>query len=172
MPQLQAHGLTVSPPRGWEGRIFRRPQAGEVSDAAAGAPGRPGPPGEQTYPVAHVATIPLPNDVADYASDAVEKLGPNDALVVLKEFGPAELNTALFAPSGLPQRLDPEEFDPGILQRRLPGQAGVQRFFTQANRPFCLYVVLGAYANRNTIVPRVNEVLASLQIAPELTPRP
>jgi hypothetical protein len=78
----------------------------------------------------------------------------------------------LFAPSGLPQHLDPDAFDPATLQRRLVGQAGLQRFFTQANRAFCLYVVLGGYTNRNTVVPRVNEVLASFQIDAELTPRP
>jgi hypothetical protein len=172
VPSLQAHGLTVEPPRGWEGRIFRRPEHGEVSSAAAGAPGAPAPQGEETYAVVHVATIPLPVTVADYASDAVPDLGPNDALVIVKEFAPSEAGTPLFAPVGLPRSLDPDAFDPATLQRRLPGQAGVQRFFHESERAFCLYVVLGGYSNRHSVVPGVNAVLSSVLIDPLTSPRP
>jgi hypothetical protein len=161
---LTAHGLTVDTPSGWEGRIFRRPEHGEVVAATTDAPGPPAPPGEQSYPVVHAATIPLPSGVADYASDAVDRLGPRDALVVLKEFAPAMAAEALFAPAGLPRPLDPDAFDPAALQRRLPGQAGLQRFFHEAGRAFCLYVVLGGYANRQSVVPAVNAVLATVHI--------
>lgn len=172
MPSLQAHGLTVAPPRGWEGRIFRRPQHDEVSSAAAGAPGAPAPIGEETYPVVHVATIPLSATIADYASDAVTDLGPRDAIVIVKEFAPSEAAKALFGPAGLPRSLDPDAFDPATLQRRLPGQAGVQRFFHESGRAFCLYVVLGAYPNRHSVVPGVNAVLSTLRIDPLTSPRP
>ena len=173
MPQLQAHGLTLHTPGGWEGRIFRRPQFGEVaSDASGDAPGQPAPPGEQTFPVMHAATIALPANVADYASDAVPDLGPNDALVVLKEFAPDDAGKALFASAGLPRSLDPDVFNPDMLQRRLVGQAGVQRFFNEGGRAFCLYVVLGGYANRQGVVPGVNKVLGGIQIDPSTPPNP
>jgi hypothetical protein len=142
-----------------------------VSSAAAGAPGAPAPLGEQTYAVVHVATIALPANVADYASDAVKELGPNDAIVILKEFAPALATEPLFAPVGLPRSLDPDAFDPAMLQRRLANQAGVQRFFNYSGRAFCLYVVLGGYSNRHAVVPGVNTVLASLQIDPLTFPR-
>ncbi len=169
MPQLAAHGLSVDTPRGWEGRIFRRPQSGQVT-AADAPPGPPAPPGELTFPVLHASTIALPNDVADYASEAVVGLGPDDAIVVLKEFAPANAAQPLFAAAGLPRTLDPDAFAPNVLQRRIRGQAGLQRFFHDGGRAFCLYVVLGAYTNRQRVVPRVDAVLASIQISPQATP--
>jgi hypothetical protein len=53
-----------------------------------------------------------------------------------------------------------------VLQRAIKGQAGAQRFFHDAGRAFCLYVVLGAFANRRTLVPAVNQVLATLTVGP------
>ena len=174
MAQLQAHGLTVTTPAGWEGRIFRRPAAGDLqgtsTDGAVG--GAPAPLGELVQPVLHVATIPLAPDVADYASDAVEALGALDALVVLKEFDPSEAAAPLFRSEGLPRDLDPDWFDPSSLQRTLSGQAGMQRFFQSGGRAFCLYVVLGSFARRYDVVPGVNQVLATLTIEPTTVPTP
>jgi hypothetical protein len=165
MPQIQAHGLAVQTPPGWEGRIFRRRRAGELS-AQAEVPGPAAPAGEAVFPVVHVATIPLAADVADFVSDAVEHLGPTDAIVVLKEYAPASVTTTLFAPAGLPRTLDPDAFDPRVLNRQLAGQAGLQRFFNDSGRAFCLYVVIGGYQRRHDIVPGINTVLASIQITP------
>ena len=52
------------------------------------------------------------------------------------------------------------------MQRAIRGQAGVQRFFHDQGRAFCLYVVIGAFARRRELVHRVNEVLATLTIEP------
>jgi hypothetical protein len=162
---LSAHGIAVTTPPGWEGRIFRRLQHAEVA-AASSDFGPPAPAGEETYPVVHAATIPLSSEVADYASDAVADLGPTDSIVVVKEFAPRNATQALFASASLPRSLDPDDFAPEVLQRRLPGQAGLQHFGTEAGRAFCLYVVLGSYRNRHQIVPGVNTVLGSLRIDP------
>jgi hypothetical protein len=174
MAELQAHGLTVSTPTGWEGRIFRRADASELRGASTDGPvdGAPAPATEIVSPVLHVATIPLASDVADYASDAVDQLGPADALVVLKEFDPSETQYPLFAASGLPRDLDPDWFGPAGLQRTLPGQAGLQLFFQEGGRAFCLYVVLGGYARRYDVVPGVNAVLATISIDPLAGPAP
>jgi hypothetical protein len=85
--------------------------------------------------------------------------------VVLKEYAPANIQTKLFAPMGLPRRLDPDAFDPRVLNRQIAGQAGLQRFFQESGRAFCLYVVLGGYQRRHDVVPAVNTVLDSVQIA-------
>lgn len=168
MGQIQAHGLAVSTPAGWEGRIYRRPAADELHGTSTDGPvaGAPAPSGELVHPVVHVATIPLAPDVADFASDAVDALGPADAIVVLKEFDPSETRFVLFGSEGIPRDLDPDWFDPSSLQRTLPGQAGMQRFFQDGGRAFCLYVVLGAYERRHDVVPAVNTVLATIQIDP------
>jgi hypothetical protein len=164
LSELEAYDLAVVVPSGWEGRIFRRAEDGDLR--ASQVAGAPGPPGERSFPVVHVASIPLPIDIADYGSDVVEDLGGSDTLVVLKEFDPAEAVTALFARVGMPRPIDPEVFDPSTLQRRLDGQAGYQVFFQESGRAFCLYVVLGDYRNRNAVVPLVNAVLSTLRIGP------
>jgi len=104
--------------------------------------------------------------VGDYGSDAVEDLGPTDAIVVVKEFAPRLATEPVFATPGMPRSLDPEAFVPQQLQRILPGQAGLQRFGHEAGRAFCLYVVLGGWKNRYQVVPGVNAVLGSLRIDP------
>jgi hypothetical protein len=61
----------------------------------------------------------------------------------------------------------------------IKGQAGAQFFFSDAGRAFCLYVVLGSYARRGALVPKVNAVLAGVRIdslvpatPPTVTPAP
>ena len=48
--------------------------------------------------------------------------------------------------------------------RALPGQAGLQRFFTVAGRPFCLYAVIGSRAAGPRVIPRLNEMLRAVRI--------
>jgi hypothetical protein len=50
------------------------------------------------------------------------------------------------------------------LQRPLPGQVGCQLFFTEGDRPFCLYVVAGSRAYLPGIVVDVNLVLDTLEV--------
>jgi uncharacterized surface protein with fasciclin (FAS1) repeats len=159
---LSGDGITVTLPTGWEGRVFRRPAPGEVSATAADGP--PAPEGATTNTVVHVATIPLPVGVGDFASGAVEKLGSDDALIVLFEYDPASASTPLFAAEGLPRVLSPADFSTSVLQRSIRGQAGAQMFFHDGGRAFCLYVVLGSFQNRVPMVDAVNQVLATFAI--------
>jgi hypothetical protein len=165
MTQLEAHGVAVTLPTGWEGRVFRRPAAGEVG--AEAADGASAPPGETTHTVLHVATIPLPPGLGDYGSAAVPDLGTRDAFVMLVEFDPADSSAPLFAGnSGVPRKLRTDDFSPKVMQRIVAGQAGTQVFCNEAGRAFCLYVVVGSYRNRDHVLPAVNQVLASLEISP------
>ncbi len=162
MTDLSAHGISVTVPSGWEGRVFRRPAAGEITASAADGP--PAPPGEITNAVVHVSTISLPQDAGDFASGAVERLGPDDALVVLFEYDAASVDQPMFAARGIPRSLGPDDFSPSVLQRTIRGQAGAQHFFQEAGRGFCLYVVLGSFTRRRQMVGAVNQVLASLEV--------
>ena len=164
MSEIDAHGLAVDVPPGWEGRIFRRSRAGETQTSEVA--GAPAPMGELTFAVAHVATVALPIDAADYGSDVVETLGPNDVFIVVKEFDPNEAGQRLFSRAGMPRSLAAEDFDPAALQRALEGQAGRQVFFNEAGRAFCLYVVLGGYQRRNQVIAQVNRVLGAIRIDP------
>jgi hypothetical protein len=146
--RLSAAGLAVTPPPGWEATIYRR------------SPG----PGEQTFPIVHAATIPLPPDRGDYGGGLVELLGPEDAFVGFLEFGPAAASTALFGRLTAVPALTPDAFRPRQLQRTIAGQGGVQRFFTVSGRAFCLYAVVGSMANRIPLAYRANELIGSFAV--------
>ena len=154
--RIRGHGLGIDAPPGWEVRIRRRP-----ADVAE--------PGGRPRPVLHAATIPLPDGRADYGSDLLPVLGPEDVFIALFEFEPEATRTALFARRGRP-RLTARDFDPSQLQRTVPGLSGSLHFFSQDERAFSLYVVLGSHARRAALVPRVNAVLDQLTIDPGAHP--
>jgi hypothetical protein len=147
--RLDAHGLTVTAPDGWEARIERRTPTVE---------------GEDARPVIHAATFPLPEERGDYGSGAVELMGPADVFVAVLEFESAAANSNLFDRIGMPRALGSNQFGTNNLQRWIPGQAGHQTFFTEGGRAFCLYVVLGSYADRERLTLVANKLLSGIQI--------
>ena len=166
--RLSGHGLSVGLLPQWEARIYRRtvgaqPAATQPYGRAA-QPYGTGWPGEITSPIMHLANFPLPAVRGDYGTGAVERMGAQHIFLALLEFGPDCLGTALYAPVGLP-RLTPGQFDPNGLQRRVAGQAGCQHFFTEANRPFCLYVVIGSHRQAVPLTNQVNAVLEQIEVA-------
>jgi hypothetical protein len=94
----------------------------------------------------------------------VERLGREDVFVSLVEFGPEHAGTALYPEVDAIPELTVDMFAPNQLQRRIRGQAGVQRFFTYRGRPFCLYVVLGSAANTPDLVTQANLMLSGLSV--------
>lgn len=146
--RIAAHRLAVGLQAGWEGRILRRAQTADE---------------EQTRAVVHLASFPLPERRGDFGSGVTQLMRSEDVFVVLFEYGPESLGTPLFAGQGVP-RVDASMFHSKRLQRPLPGQVGCQVFFTEANRPFCLYVVAGSRAHLPRIVQQVNVVLDQVEI--------
>ncbi|HEX3839685.1 MAG TPA: hypothetical protein VHU85_02730 [Acidimicrobiales bacterium] len=151
MATLQAHGIEARLPSGFEGKIFIRPR---VAD-------------EITYPVAHFASFPLPNQVGDFGGGAVTMMGPNDIFAVLFEYGPESIGTRLFARQGMPHSLSIDDFRPNLLRRGIGGQSGTQWFFTESQRPFTFYAVLGSHVRRSALVPQVNTLLSNLLVSPQ-----
>jgi hypothetical protein len=148
MTGVRAHGVGVRSLEGWDARISRRP---------------PTEPEERTHSVTHLANFPLPARRGDFGSGAVERMGRDDVLVVLVEFGPESASTPLFARHGLPKPRT-VDFDPRKLQRTLPGQSGGQWFFNTGHRAFSLYVVLGSHDRRARLLPKVHAILEQLTI--------
>jgi hypothetical protein len=145
-------GVAVDVPPSWEARISR-----SASTSGTG----------QSWPVAHIATIPLPSQRGDYGSNVVERLGPDDIFVSLVEFGAEAVDSQLFPRVDEPPKsIDPSEFQPRQLQRVLPGQAGKQVFFTYRDRAFCLYVVFGSFARRSVLAQSLSVLLNQVSIAP------
>jgi hypothetical protein len=161
---LAAHGISVALPERWEGRLYLRSgQADENEHHAAY-----GWPDERANPVLHLANFALPPGRGDFGTGAVELMGEQHAFVSLFEYGAEEAGRPLFSARGFP-RLTVRDFGPNQLQRRLPGQLGCQRFFTERGRAFCLYVVLGSQQRAVSLVQEVHEALARLRVGERWT---
>jgi hypothetical protein len=157
---LAGHGITVALPERWEGRLYLR-DTGPVPGAQPMAYGAAE---ESANPVLHLANFALLPGRGDYGTGAVETMAPQHVFVALVEFDADEAGQALFADRGVP-RLTVREFAPNQLQRRVAGQLGCQRFFSERDRAFCLYVVLGSERHAVSLVQEVHEVLARLDVA-------
>jgi hypothetical protein len=177
MARVRSGGVDIDLPRGWEGQI--RPiaedpliaaerAASAVSDTGApgAAPNRAGHPGAPRV-VLHASNFPLPAERGDFGGGAVEQMGPRHVFVSLVEYDRADAGSALFTRQGVPRRVRAGEFHPQALQRALPGQAGLQHFFTAAGRAFCLYVVIGSHRLARVTVAAVNEILSTIEITDE-----
>ena len=157
--RLSAYGITADLRPGWEGRITKRIEpAGRAGVASAN-----GTPGETPAPIVHLANFALPEQRGDFGSGAVDIMRSGHVLITLFEYGPESVGRALFASRGVP-KLAPRMFDRAALQRTLPGQAGCQRFFTEAGRAFSLYVVLGRHTDAAALVPEANATLTATTI--------
>jgi hypothetical protein len=123
--RLAAYGIAIELPRGWDGRIYRRPGAD---------------------PTLHAANFPLPRDDADFGSGALAHMPERGAFFALKEYraGPhLRPGVGLYASRWLSLPLNESDFNPRALQVGRPRQAGYQHFFTaRGERPFCLYAVV------------------------------
>lgn len=146
---VAAHGLRVHLPERWEARLFLR-------DATAD-------PDESVNPVLHLANFALPPGRGDFGSGAVERMGAAHAFVALLEYDAAEAGTPLFAARGMPRPVL-RDFARNALQRPLRGQLGCQRFFTEHDRAFCLYVVLGSRRHGAELITEVHSVLDNITV--------
>jgi hypothetical protein len=147
MAQVHAYGLSLEAPMGWDVHVYRR----QTDD------------GSTPYPIVHASNFPLPRRRGDFGVGAVERMSRNHVLVVLFEYEPAAAHTPLFRATRRP-RPQAHDFRPEQLQRTVTGQSGAQWFFTERNRPFCLYVVMGGHTRRVQLLPHVHRLLDSLTV--------
>ncbi len=146
--RLAANGVEVAVRDGWEV---------EFSELRAN-------PGADPRSLVHLANFALPAERGDYGSGAVESMDSGGILIVLMEFDPPSAGGAMFSGDAVPHGLVAADFSPAALQRRLPGQAGSQRFFRVGERAFGLYVVLGAHRQAALLAREVNLTLAGITI--------
>ena len=99
--------------------------------------------------VVHVSTIALPTDIGDFASGAVDQLQVDDVLVILFEYDAASADpAALRAEGACLGSLTADDFSPSVLQRTIPARPGASSSSPKEAAPFCLYAVIGSYAQR------------------------
>lgn len=146
--RLGANGIDIDVRDGWEVEFSELP-------AQPGAP---------VCSLVHLANFALPVDRGDYGSGAVEAMDAGGILIILTEFDATSARTAMFSGRVVPTGLLSDDFSPEALQRRLTGQAGVQRFFRIADRAFGLYVVLGSHRQAGLLVREVNLSLGGIAI--------
>jgi hypothetical protein len=145
---LEAHGLRIELPRGWSGRVFKRPEGGATL---------------------HAGDFELPLDDGEFGDQSTSVMPPGATFLALTEYRPGaglEPGKGLFSSHRVPAALDPTSFSPRGMAHPRPGQVGRQEFFTTARRPFCLYVVIsGARAERRRQLATLAVVLRSLRIS-------
>lgn len=144
---LDAHGIHVTLPRGWSGRLFSR-QHGAAT--------------------LHVGNFALALSDGEFGDRSTESMRPAATFFSLTEYRPGaglRPGHGLFAPRRIPHAFDPAQFSVRGLAHPRPGQVGSQHFFTTAERPFCLYVVLaGGRPTRRRQLAELAHVLKTLRI--------
>jgi hypothetical protein len=145
---LEAHGLRIELPRGWSGRVFKRPAGGATL---------------------HAGDFELPLDDGEFGDQSTAVMPPGAVFLALTEYQPGaglEPGEGLFAARRIPTALDPTSFSARGMAHPRPGQLGRQEFFTTAGRPFCRYVVIsGARSERRRQLATLAVVLRSLRIS-------
>ncbi len=153
---IEGEGVAVELPAGWDGRMRRRALPEERARGRGG------------LVTVHAADFALPREDGDYGTAATSWMGREAVFATLIEFSPGgglEPGRGLYRPRGVPRELAAGDFAAETMLRRLPGQAGAQRFFTASGRPFCLYAVIGSRRRVPALVPRLNELLGAIRIA-------
>jgi len=145
---LEAHGLRIELPRGWSGRVFKRPAGGATL---------------------HAGDFELPLDDGEFGDQSTAVMPSSATFLALTEYRPGaglEPGRGLFAPRRVPTVLDPTSFSARGMAHPRPGQVGRQEFFTASGRPFCLYVVIsGPRSERGHRLAALGAVLRSLRIS-------
>ncbi len=144
---LAGHGISIELPAGWEGLIYRR---------------------NGGHPILHAGSFVLPSGDGDFGTAAIQAMRPGDAFFALLEYDGALGGYGLFEHKGIPIPIKAGELSPRAFPHRVEGRMAVQRFFTERDRAFCLYVVASA---PDGLPPRggvraANHVLRTLRIEP------
>ena len=163
MTVLAAHGLAVSPPRGWDARIWTPVSSTVVAPPAMHLAGASIPMGGTPNAILHIANFPLPVVRGDYGSGAVEEMGVRSVFAAVVEFDREAASTPMFAASGVP-RIRGDRFDRNAMQRVLPRRSGAQWFFHEGGRAWCLYAVVGSHALRRTLASELDAVIRTIRI--------
>jgi hypothetical protein len=163
---LSAHGIVLSLPNAWDGRIYGRPRLFANPAESSLLPGFDGIERGRLATL-HAANFPLSGAEGEFAAEATARMPASGAFVALVEYQPDDRlvpGEGLFASREVPRALTPGDFRPETLMVPLRDQVGLQRFFTAGVRPFCLYAVIGSRSAAARGATAISEVLGSLVI--------
>ena len=163
---LSAHGITLSLPDAWDGRIYGRPRLVASPAESSLVPGFDGTK-QGHLATLHAANFPLSGAEGEFAAEATMRMPASGSFLSLVEYQPDERlvpGEGLFASREVPRALAPGDFRPETLMVPRGDQVGLQRFFTAGARPFCLYAVIGSRGAAARGSAAITEVLGSLLI--------
>jgi hypothetical protein len=146
---LDAHGIRVTLPAGWSGKVFARsPRAATL----------------------HAADFQLPlSGDGQFGPESTAEMPHAAAFLAVTEYEPGgglKPGRGLFAPRAIRLPLDPAGFSSAGLAHPRPGQLGMQHFFSLSGRAFCLYAVIaGPRSGRRRQLLVLDRVLRSLHVA-------
>ncbi len=150
MTRLSSHGIAITVPPGWEGRIF-------VPDLE---------PPAINLPILHLTDAVLTAERSSYGPELAARAGGTGILVALLEFDHTLADVGLYEPQGLDLPLTRARFHRRALQFPSQVQEGHQRFFSEGGRAFCLYVVLGTGPGVDRRLVEADRALGSLELRP------
>ncbi|MDP9342225.1 MAG: hypothetical protein M3Q23_09020 [Actinomycetota bacterium] len=147
--RLDAFGIELTLPDGWDGRISWTT--------------------DEVGPVFQAGTFPLPQPGGDFLRRAMKAMAPEDIVVALHEFTPSCPCTGFQAVSA-PVSIGPGDVvsDPGFD----PGHAYAEQAFQNGGRWFVLGVAFGTAVPGAAAEQQANSVLSTLWIDPGLTSGP
>jgi hypothetical protein len=163
---LSAHGIRLSLPNTWDGRIYGRPRLVANPPESTLLPGFDGIERGRLATL-HAANFPLSGAEDEFAAEATARMPVTGAFVALVEYQPDDRlvpGEGLFASREVPRAVAPGDFRQETMMVPLPDQVGLQRFFTAGVRPFCLYAVIGSRSAAERGAAAISEVLGSLVI--------
>ena len=166
--RISSYGISIVPPSGWDAHLYSRPLVEPSAlPPGVGAPFARRASAEGGAATLHTANFALPAHDGEFGTGATSSMPRDGVFVALVEYQTGqglEPGRGLFAPRRIPVPLGLSDFHSATLVRALPGQAGAQRFFTVADRPLCLYAVLGPGAQTRASVAHLNQALFSLEV--------
>lgn len=139
---LEASGLRIELPAGWNAQLVSR---------------------SPHLPTLQAASFPLDPDDEELGPLSRAGMAPGDCFLALVEYLPGsglQPGRVPFHETGIELPLDPSRFSPEV-----EGRSVMERNFSQADRAFCLHVVVaGSRLDRRRRLPLLDRILGSLRI--------
>lgn len=140
--RLEASGLTIELPAGWDGQLISR---------------------SPHLPTLQAASFPLDPDDEELGPRSRASMAAGDCFLALIEYLPGsglQAGRVPFHEAGIELPLDPRRFSPEV-----DGRSVLERNFSQAGRAFCLHVVIaGSRLDRRRRLPLLDRTLGSLRV--------
>ena len=139
--RVSGHGIMISLPASWHGRIYRRPGG---------------------LPILQAGNLPLPRDDDDVGTAAVRTMRRTNVFIVLLESARAGGGFS-YPVAKLPIRIRRPDFLP-LFKGVPPAHAFARRLFSLRSRRFQLWVQFGIRPTPVALIHDANRVLATLRI--------